>query len=164
MARSLGSSSSLRPVLALLLLTGGCSLFKALTGGGNDQTQGSDGSGYQDYAAQQKAELERQDKALQAEIEAKWKEIDTEGISAERALAITDLTRRAYESGAVQRGTINGPLLGRSTLDHIGEEPVGRRLRRLSVERKLLDRSHHASLVRRIPVNGHRARGGKKLR
>ena len=121
MARTLGSSSSLRPVLALLLLTGGCSLFKALTGGGNDQTQGSDGSGYQDYAAQQKAELERQDKALQAEIEAKWKEIDTEGISAERALAITDLTRRAYESGAVQRGTINGPLLGRSTLDHIAE-------------------------------------------
>jgi len=121
MARPL-RSSSLRPVLALLLLTGGCSLFKALTGGGKDQTQSSSGGGGQDdYAAQQRAELEQQDKALQGEIEALWKEIDAEGITSARALSLTDLTRRAYESGAVQRGTINGPLLGRSTLDHLGE-------------------------------------------
>jgi hypothetical protein len=122
MARTLGSSPSLRPVLALLLLTGGCSLFKALTGN-KDQTQTGSGGGatYTDYAAQQQAELEKQDKALQAEIETLWKEIDAEGITSARALAITDLTRRAYESGAVQRGTINGPLLGRSTLDHLGE-------------------------------------------
>jgi hypothetical protein len=108
-------------VLALLLLTGGCSLFRALGGGGNDQAQGGGGDGSVDYAAQQKAELEQQDQALQAEVEALWKEIDTEGITSARALALTDLTRRAFESGAVQRGTVNGPLLGRSTLDHLGE-------------------------------------------
>lgn len=132
MARTPGSPS-LRPVLVLLLLTGGCSLFRSLAGTGNDQTQGGGSGGSQDdYAAQQKAELEQQDKALQAEIEAKWKEIDTEGVTSERALALTDLTRRAYESGAVQRGTINGALLGRSTLDHLGEalaaetEPTGK--------------------------------------
>lgn len=122
MARSLGSSTSLRPVLALLLLTGGCSLFKALTGGGSEQqTQGASGAGYQDTSAQQAAELKKQDEALQAEVEALWKEIDTEGITSARALALTDLTRRAYESGAVQRGTVNGPALARSTLDHLAE-------------------------------------------
>jgi hypothetical protein len=120
MARTLGPSTSLRPILALLLLTGGCSLFKALTGGGaNDQAQG--GSGYEDTSAQQQAELEKQDQALQAEVEALWKEIDTEGVTSARALALTDLTRRAYESGAVQRGTVNGPALARSTLDHLAE-------------------------------------------
>jgi hypothetical protein len=121
MARTLGSSPSLRPVLALLLLTGGCAFFKSLGGGGNNQTQGGSGGGQDDYAAQQKAELDKQDKALQAEVEALWKEIDAEGITSARALALTDLTRRAYESGAVQRGTVNGPGLGHSTLDHLGE-------------------------------------------
>lgn len=134
MARTLAPSPSLRPILALLLLTGGCSLFRSLTGnGGTGDTQGgSSGSGQDQYAAQQKAELEQQDKALQAEIEAKWKEIDTDGVTSERALALTDLTRRAFESGAVQRGTINGPLLGRNTLDYLGKaleaetEPTGK--------------------------------------
>lgn len=127
------ASPSLRPVLALLLLTGGCSLFRSLAGTGNDQSQGgSYGASQEDYAAQQQAELEKQDKALQAEIEAKWKEIDTDGIDSARALALTDLTRRAYESGAVQRGTINGPLLSRNTLDNLGKaletetEPTGK--------------------------------------
>jgi hypothetical protein len=123
MARPLGSSPSLRPILALVLLTGGCTLFKSLVGGGNEQqAQGGAGGGdYQDLAAQQRAEVQRQDEALQAEVEALWKEIDTQGITSVRALLLTDLTRRAYESGAVQRGSVNGPLLARSTLDHLGE-------------------------------------------
>src|SRR5690606_17891357 len=72
-------------------------------------------------SAQQQAQLAEQDRALQGEIEALWKEIDTEGITSARALALTELTRRAFESGAVQRGHVDGPGLGRSTLDHLGE-------------------------------------------
>ncbi len=120
MARSPRPSPSLRPILALVLLTGGCTLFKSILGK-DDQAQGGSDAAYQDMAAQQRAELEKQDQALQAEVEALWKEIDTEGVTSARALALTDLTRRAYESGAVQRGTVNGPALARSTLDHLGE-------------------------------------------
>ncbi len=115
---------ALRPALALMLLTSGCAWFGSLFGGktNNQQTQGSSSAAArEDAAAKQKAELAKQDEALQAEVEALWKEIDSEGVTSARALALTDLTRRAYDSGAVQRGTVNGPALGQSALDHLAE-------------------------------------------
>jgi hypothetical protein len=121
MAPSFGSSLSLRPVLALLLLAGGCAWFSSLTGNNTNGTQGGAGGTYDDGSAAREAELAKQDDALQAEVEALWKEIDAEGVTSARALALTELTRRAYESGAVQRGKVNGPALARSALDHLGE-------------------------------------------
>lgn len=122
MDRTIGSSVTVRSGLVLLLFTSGCALFGSLFGGGTQQqSQGGAGGGARDDgSAQRQAELAKQDDALQAEIQTVWTEIDAEGISSERALLLADLTGRAFDTGAVQRG-INGAGLGSSTLDHLGD-------------------------------------------
>ncbi|MCX4246575.1 hypothetical protein [Paraliomyxa miuraensis] len=120
---ALRSGVTLRSGLVLVLLTSGCALFGSLFGGNQAQPQqgSSGGSGSQDASAQREAELARQDEALQAEIQALWKEIDTEGVTSARALALTELTGKAFDSGAVQRGRVNGEGLASSTISHLGD-------------------------------------------
>lgn len=107
-----------RPVLTLCLLTAACGFFSKVLGS-NDASQG--GSGSSAAAQQRDAQLAEQDQALQAEVEAIWAEIDAGGVTSARALALTGLTAKAYQSGAVGRGHVNGEALARATLGHLGD-------------------------------------------
>lgn len=111
-----------RTLLSLTLLTSGCALFGKLLGN-DSQTQNSGGAAARGPSLQevQAAELEEQDQALQSEIEAVWAEIDEQGISSDRALALTELTAKAYASGAVSRGHVDGEGLSRTTLEYVDE-------------------------------------------
>ena len=100
-------------LFASLGLMVGCGLFSPALGT-SEPSSGATGS-----RSEADAVMTEQDRALQAEVEAIWAEVDTDGITAARALALTDLLARAYRSGAVQRGHVNGPGLARATLDHV---------------------------------------------
>ncbi|MCA9709311.1 MAG: hypothetical protein KDK70_25940 [Myxococcales bacterium] len=101
-----------RSVLAASLLVAGCGFFGKVLGK-NDGQAGATGSSSHDAAQAE------QDQALQQRVEALWAEIDAEGITSARALALADLTFEAHRSGAVQRGHVNGPGLARATLGHL---------------------------------------------
>jgi len=107
----------LRSVLTLSLSVAGCGFLGKLLG--TDKTASQSQVNARE-SAERDEQLTRQDEALQAEVQAQWTEIDTEGITAARALALGSLTRKAYQSGAVERGHVNGEALTRSTIDHLG--------------------------------------------
>lgn len=112
-----------RTLLALSLATSGCALFNKMLG--KDPQQQAGGPSYEEQqrqaAEQAAAEQKKQDEALQSEIEAVWAEIDEQGITSARAMTLTDLTAKAWASGAVARGHVDGPGLGRTTLKYIEE-------------------------------------------
>ena len=112
-----GPSVIARSTLTMMLVLSGCGFLNALTGGDSSGASTTSPQGQ----AQRDAEQAHKDEALQAEVKALWAEIDAEGVTSARALALSELTTRAYRSGAVQRGRVNGPALARSTLDHLGE-------------------------------------------
>ena len=105
-----------RSALMLSLTVGGCGFFGPMFGTNQTASQSEVNA---KETAERDAELARQDQALQAEVEAAWAELDAEGVTSARALALSELTTKAYRSGAVQRGHVNGPGLARSTLGHL---------------------------------------------
>ncbi|MEM7156146.1 MAG: hypothetical protein AAF799_25050 [Myxococcota bacterium] len=103
--------------LAVLLGLGGCGFIGKLLGGDDTKARTEQKLRNDEQAAKQR----EQDEALQAEIQAVWAEIDEQGITAERAMSLAGLTEKAFSSGAVDRGSIDGAGLGTSTLTHIDE-------------------------------------------
>jgi hypothetical protein len=103
-----------RAGLCLLTLTA-CTLFSSLSGNGSQNAASGGGGGGGGAAVDPNAAA---DKQLAADLDAKGREIDTQGVTSERALAYADLVLRAHQSGALQRGTIYGPTVVNAGIDH----------------------------------------------
>jgi hypothetical protein len=100
--------------LCLLTLTA-CTLFSSLSGNGSQNAASGGGGGGGAAAVDPNAAA---DKQLAADLDAKGREIDTQGVTPERALAYADLVLRAHQSGALQRGAVYGPTVVNAGIDH----------------------------------------------
>ncbi len=105
---------------AFSLGLGGCTflnkLFKSEPSGSSTH---SGARGQDDAAKEREAELSASHRRLAGELDAARQEIAEQGVDSTRALSFAELVGKAYDSGAVERGRIDGPQIGAEALGYL---------------------------------------------
>lgn len=113
------------PLLALAatfsLGLGGCTflnkLFKNEPSG--SEANSSARTSQNDAAKEREAELSGAHRRLAGELDASRQDIADQGADSTRALSFAELAGKAYDSGAVERGRIDGPQIGAEALGYL---------------------------------------------
>ncbi|MCB9701507.1 MAG: hypothetical protein H6711_06430 [Myxococcales bacterium] len=121
--------SALAVALTLPLTLAGCSIFSGLfktnastsTNAGGGGGGGGGGAAPSDPQKEREAELSEAHRRLASELDASRQEIAEAGVDSTRALRFADLTLKAYESEAVARGRIDGPVVAQEALGYLAQ-------------------------------------------